>query len=238
MALKLLIVTTAADLLEPLRLGVRLVWPAGRVLEARSPEMAYRIVSAELPQMIVLDAAALPGACDICRQLRDRTSAAIVMIGVEGTKLESVRALDAGADDYLARPIDPLELIARLRAIERRAGAAGSDTERSLTIDDLTIDFTTRTVWRRGACVHLTTTEYRLLEVLARHAGNVLPHRVLMEQVWGSEYVGDTSYLKVFVRRLRRKLGDDPEQPRYIQNEWGVGYRFVAPAAPQAVLDH
>ncbi len=81
----------------------------------------------------------------------------------------------------------------------------------------------------REAFARFTSTEYRLLEVLVRHAGTVLPHRFLLERVWGDEYVRDGQYLKVFVRRLRRKLGDDPENPRYIQTEWGIGYRFVPP---------
>ena len=98
-----------------------------------------------------------------------------------------------------------------------------------LVLDDITIDFKRREVCLRGEVVPLTSTEYRLLEELARHAGTVLPHSYLIEHVWGPEYAGEDHYLKVFIRRLRQKLHDDADQPRYIQTVWGIGYRFVPP---------
>jgi DNA-binding response OmpR family regulator len=136
------------------------------------------------------------------------------------------RALDLGADDYLTKPFDHLELLARLRALLRRTQHEAEAASAPLTVGDITLDTATRTAYVRGAAVPLTSTEYRLLEELMRHAGRPLPHQYLLRQVWG-EYTAEAHYLKVFVGRLRRKLGDDPEHPRYIQTEWGTGYRFV-----------
>ncbi len=119
--------------------------------------------------------------------------------------------------------------MARLRALVRRVHGPPLAPGQTFAVGDVTLNFTTREVRVRGEVVRLTSTEYRLLEVLARHAGTVLPHRLLLEKVWGPEYSTDTHYLKGVVRHLRQKLGEDPEAPRYIQTEWGIGYRFIGP---------
>jgi DNA-binding response OmpR family regulator len=149
------------------------------------------------------------------------------MLTVRDGTLDKVRALDLGADDYLTKPFDHLELLARLRALLRRASRTPATPEPCIAVGDLSLDYTTHEVRVRGEVIRLTSTECRLLEELVRHAGTVLSHRHLLEQVWGPGYVGDAHYLKVFVRRLRRKLGDDAERPRYIRTEWGIGYRFI-----------
>jgi len=145
---------------------------------------------------------------------------------------DTVRALDLGAGDYRTKPFEPIELLARLRALLRRAqGAAGPvvPATPSLSVAGVTMDLATHEVRVGGVVVPLTTREYRLLAELMRHAGTVLPHQYLLEQAWGPGYRHDAHSLRVFVRRLRRKLGDDAEHPRYILTEWGVGYRFVPP---------
>ena len=115
------------------------------------------------------------------------------------------------------------------RACVRRSGIQAETSAPRFVEGDLTLDFAAQEVRVAGEEVRLTPTEYRLLEVLVRRSGVVVPHQVLLEEVWGADYVADPQYLKVFVRRLRNKLGDDPEQPRYIQTVWGTGYRFIAP---------
>ena len=228
MTLKLLIAEDVRDVAEVVAFGMRMVWPDCHVTATANGEEAIKRFDEEQADLVVLDVSMPPpDGFEVCRRIREISQVPILMLTVRDGTLDKVRALDLGADDYLTKPFDHLELLARLRALLRRASRSpvkpGPDTE----IGDLSLDSATREVRVRGEIVRLTSTEYRLLEELVRHAGTVLPHRHLLEQVWGPEYVGDAHYLKVFVRRLRQKLGDDSERTRYIQTEWGVGYRFL-----------
>ena len=219
--------------------GVRMMWPDCRVILAADGADALRLFTRERPDLVVLDVE-MPGpdGFAVCRRIRAVSQAPIMMLTVRASTSDKVRALDLGADDYLTKPFDHFELLARLRALARRGAAMGGGTSEgamsppdaaSLTVGSLSLNGVTHEVRVRGGdTVRLTTTEYRLLEELARHAGRPLPYRYLLERVWGPQYVGEVHYLRVFVRRLRRKLGDDPARPRYIQTEWGSGYRLVA----------
>ncbi len=228
--MKLLIAEDARDVAEVVAFGLRLTWPDSEVIVTTSGQEALRRFGEEKPDLVVLDVSMPPpDGFEVCRRIREVSSVPILMLTVHDATVDKVRALELGADDYLTKPFDHLELLARLKALMRRAGGALPTGGRQYTVGDLTLDAGTREVRVRGEAVRLTSTEYRLLEELVRHAGSALPHQYLLERVWGPEYVGDPSYLKVFVRRLRQKLGDDAEQPRYIQTEWGVGYRLVLP---------
>jgi DNA-binding response OmpR family regulator len=141
--------------------------------------------------------------------------------------MDKVRALDLGADDYLTKPFDHLELLARLRALVRRTQVIPNPSSPPLVIGDISLNLATHEVRVKGKTVPLTSTEYRLLETLMRHSGTALPHDFLLREVWGEEYSDEVQYLRVFVRRLRRKLGDEADQPRYIQTAWNMGYRFI-----------
>ncbi len=228
MTLKLLIAEDDRDVAEVIAFGVRMVWSDCRVRTAVNGEEAIERFAEERPDLVVLDVSMPPpDGFEVCRRIREISGVPILMLTVRDSTLDKVRALDLGADDYLTKPFDHLELLARLRAHLRRASKSPSTPEPCIAVGDLSLDHTTHQVRVRGEVIRLTSTEYRLLEELVRHAGTVLPHRHLLEQVWGSGYLGDAHYLKVFVRRLRRKLGDDAERPRYIQTEWGIGYRFL-----------
>jgi DNA-binding response OmpR family regulator len=173
-----------------------------------------------------------PDGFEVCRRIRaDAPAVPVLILSARAAMLDEVRALDAGADDYLTKPCDHLKLLAHLRMLARRAEIGprrgGAAQPADFAREDLTIDFATREVRLREVRLDLTPTEYVLLEELARHAGQVVPHRQLLERVWGPEYVNDAHYLKVFVSRLRQKLGDDTVRPRYIQTQWGTGYRLV-----------
>ncbi len=227
---KLLIAEDARDVAEVVAFGARMNWPDCQVTIAADGKEALRRFEEEHPDLVVLDVSMPPpDGFEVCRRIRETSRVPILMLTARDSTLDKVRALDLGADDYLTKPFDHLELLARLRALARRIGVSPAHSGRIFAAGDFSLDYAARKVRVRGEVVRLTSTEYRLLEELVRHAGTVLPHRYLLEQVWGPEYVGDTHYLKVFVRRLRQKLGDDPEHPRYIHTEWGIGYRFVPP---------
>ena len=180
--------------------------------------------------LVVLDIGmSPPDGFEVCRRIRTVSQVPILMLTAHDTTLDKVRALDLGADDYLTKPFDHLELFARLRAMLRRPTSRPAATGPDFACAELSLVYATQEVRLNGAMLRLTTIEYRLLEELVRHAGFVLPHQVLLERVWGPAYVDDVQYLKVFVRRLRRKLGDTADHPRFIHTEWGIGYRFSAP---------
>jgi DNA-binding response OmpR family regulator len=227
--LSVLVVDDESDIAEAVAFGVRMTWPGCRVITAASGEEALNLFGAESPDLVVLDVAIPPpNGFEVCRRIRETSDVPILMLTVHDETIDKVRAFDLGADDYLTKPFDPLELLARLRALARRASGHMPRPDAGFVFGDLSVDFATRTVRLGDEPVRLTSTEYRLLEELVRHAGTTLPHHVLLERVWGSEWVADPSYLKVFVRRLRQKLGDDADQPRYIHTDWGIGYRFAS----------
>lgn len=228
MTLKLLIAEDARDVAEVVAFGARMTWPECEVTIASGGCEALSRFEEEQPGLVILDVTMPPpDGFEVCRLIRERSQVPILMLTVRDATLDKVRALDLGADDYLTKPFEDVELLARLRALLRRANGSPLLPTPDVNVGDLTLDSRTHEVRVRGEVVRLTSTEYRLLEVLVRHAGTVLPHRYLLERVWGPEYTGDTHYLKVFVGRLHRKLDKDPAQPRYIRSEWGVGYRFV-----------
>jgi len=235
MTLRLLIAEDDADLAKIVAFTARALWPDCTATIASDGREALQAFAMERPDLVILDVTMPPpDGFEVLRRIRAASQVPILMLTARDGTIDEVQALDLGADDYLTKPFDHLKLQARLRALLRRAsvppppvGEAAGPAD--FASGDLAIDFTTRRVTVRGVVVELTPTEYLLLEQLVRHAGTVMPHQLLLERVWGSEYTNDTHYLKVFVSRLRQKLGDDAEHPRYIQTQWGTGYRFVPP---------
>jgi DNA-binding response OmpR family regulator len=229
--LKLLIAEDSREIAKAVAYGARMTWPGCRVTIAGSGAEAIRRFEEEHPDLVVLDVSMPPpDGFDVCRHIREVSPVPILMLTVRDAIVDKVRALDLGADDYLTKPFDHLELLARLRALARRSSLQPSRSGPGFAGGDFSLDFAAQQVRIRGEEVRLTATEYRLLEVLVRRAGAVVPHHVLLEEVWGQELAGDARHLKVFVRRLRNKLGDDPEAPRYIHTVRSVGYRFLPPA--------
>ena len=190
-------------------------------------EDAVREAAAWRPDVILLDLG-LPGALDgfgVLQALRPATRAAVIVVSVMPGERDKVRALDLGADDYLVKPFGTEELVARIRAVLRRQVdvSAGEPVVRA---GDLEIDLARRSVTVGGRIVKLTPTEYELLRYLALHAGKPVTHTTLLRQVWGEYAVGDKYNTRYVVAQIRKKLGDDPANPRYIVNEPGVGYRL------------
>jgi two-component system, OmpR family, KDP operon response regulator KdpE len=180
------------------------------------------------PAAIILDVLLPDGrGTDVCRELRTWYSAPIVVLSAVGEEKEKVDALDAGADDYITKPFSGDELLARLRAVLRRAAPSA---EQVITIGGLRIDLEKRLVTMDGQPVALTPIEYDLLRVLAQNEGKLLTHPALLREVWGPAFQEESNYLHVHVSHLRRKLEPDPARPRYLLNQPGVGYRIVDPA--------
>jgi two-component system, OmpR family, KDP operon response regulator KdpE len=184
---------------------------------------------ASAPDLIVLDLN-LPDmdGLEVCRRLRAWTRVPILILSVREDESGKVEALDLGADDYLTKPFGVEELLARVRALLRRTRPGAADPPRFVA-DGVSIDLVARRVARDGADVHLTKTEWALLEALAEHPGKLLTHRWLLERVWGSGYQEDVEVLRVFVSQLRKKVEPNPSRPSLILTDPGVGYRW-APA--------
>jgi two-component system KDP operon response regulator KdpE len=233
--MKILVIDDAPDVIESVRLGFTLQWREVEVLGADGGERGLDLIENEKPDLVLLDIG-LPDldGYEVLRQIRAFSDVPVVMLTARDDTLDLVKGLELGADDYVTKPFNHLELLARVKAVLRRLDMpAPADRAPSFRSGDLEMDFARQELRLAGERVDLTPTEYKLLYHLVRNAGYVLTHGTLLAKVWGREYVDEVDYLRVYVRRLRDKLRDDPDQPRYIRTERGLGYRFVgAEAAP------
>lgn len=197
------------------------------VREAADGRAALAAVEDEPPDLIVLDLM-LPGldGLTLTRQLRQRSNIPIVMLTAKGETMDRIHGLELGADDYMVKPFSPQELVARVRAVLRRAGEASPSPAQALEFDDLRIDPVTRAVAANGAEVTLTAKEFDLLWFFACHPKQVFTRPQLLDNVWGYEFYGDASTVTVNIRRLREKIERDPSRPRRLLTVWGVGYKF------------
>ncbi len=166
----------------------------------------------------------------LTQRIREVSHVPIIILTAMGDQSQKVRGLELGADDYITKPFDPDEMVARVRAVLRRSQLQGADeSSHVIQAGDLTIDFLKRKVEYAGQPVRLTPTEYKLLQQLAQQAGKVVPHTDLLSKVWGPEYRDETGYLWVYIRALRQKLEPDPSNPKFIMSEPGFGYKFQVP---------
>ncbi len=170
---------------------------------------------------------------ETCRLIRDSSDVAIIVLTVRNAERDKVQALDAGADDYITKPFGTPELLARIRAALRRLPASADALPPVLHLEHLTIDFEARRALVRGREVRLTPKEYDLLRYLVSQANKPVPHRKLLQTIWGPDYGDELEYLRVFINHLRKKIEPDPSQPRYILTEPWVGYRFALPSQAQ-----
>jgi two-component system, OmpR family, KDP operon response regulator KdpE len=232
--MRLLLVDDDPDVVESIRLGLRLQWRDIEVLHAGTGTDALRVVEEERPDLVLLDVG-LPDrdGYSVLREMRRFSDVPVIMLTARDQPIDKVRGLEAGADDYVAKPFDHLELFARIKAVLRRLDVhAPVDRTAPFASDGLEVDFNAHEARLDGQRLELTATEFRLLALLVRNAGWVVPHERLLSQVWGPEYTDELDYLRVYIGRLRGKLGDDAEHPRFIRTERGLGYRFVAAPLP------
>lgn len=225
-ATSVLIVDDEAQIRRFLRAGLEL--DGFSVQEAETGADAIRWATLRPPDLVIVDLG-LPDmdGSEIVERLRSWSSIPLIVLSVRSNEAEKVRLLELGADDYVVKPFGMAELLARARAALRRRIRV-STGEPVVKIDRLEIDLSTRTVTIDGARVTLTPKEYKLLQILAQHAGNVVTHQHLLKEIWGISHINDAHYLRIFMRKLRQKIEADPTQPRILLTELGIGYRLAA----------
>lgn len=182
------------------------------------------------PDVIILDVN-MPrmDGIEACRRIREWTNTPIIVLSVREDEKDKVRALNEGADDYITKPFGVEELLARIRVALRHSKSAPVTTAAVFSTGDLEIDLAKHIVKRHGKVIKLTRTEYELLAFLVANCGKVLTHKELLHNVWGPEYGEESEYVRVFINQLRRKIEDDPSNPKFILTEPRIGYRFVKP---------
>ena len=209
------------------------------VLPVSDGQQALEQIEAQRPDLVLLDVM-MPkmDGFTVCHRTREFSAVPIILVTARGQEQDKIRGLDLGADDYLTKPFSLEELLARVRAVLRRAQFTTLDQAHAMrttiTIGDLTVDYAQHMVNMAGVEVTLTPIEYRLLAYLAQNAGRVMTQDLLLEDVWGAEYVGESHMLQVNINRLRRKLEADPAHPRYILTKVGIGYLLATQPSVQS----
>jgi two-component system KDP operon response regulator KdpE len=223
---RILVVDDEQQILRALRTSLR---GAGYEVEtADTAEGALAAAAMRPPEAVILDLVLPDGTgIDVCRELRKWSSAPVILLSAVGEEREKVAALDAGADDYVTKPVGIDELLARLRAVLRRTAP---DAEPVIEVGELVVDLEKRAVTLAGKAVHLTPHQFELLRVLAVNQGKLLTHKALLREVWGPGYGSESNLLHVNVSQLRRKIEPDRTHPRYLITEPGAGYRLVDPS--------
>jgi two-component system KDP operon response regulator KdpE len=200
------------------------------VLEAETAAEGLAIAERDRPDAVLLDLGLPDGdGVDVTRKLRTWMQAPIIVISARGREQDKIDALDAGAEDYVTKPFGLGELMARIRvALRHMARPSPESTPDVTVVGDLTFDRSKRVLLRRGVEVHLTKTQFKLLDHMLRNEGKILTHRQILKDVWGPAHASQTHYLRVFMAQLRQKIEDEPARPRHLLTETGIGYRFKA----------
>ncbi len=222
--MKLLIADDDPQMVRALR--ITLAAHGYEVVVAPDGAAAVAVAAQTHPDIIMLDLGMprLDG-IEVIQALRGWTTVPIIVVSGRTGSADKVEALDAGADDFVTKPFQVDELLARLRALSRRSVPAGGES--TVGFGDVVVDLATKTVTRAGARVHLTPTEWRMLEHLARHPGALVTRQDLLKEIWGSEQVSDSGYLRLYMSQLRKKLEAEPSTPVHLLTESGMGYRLV-----------
>jgi two-component system KDP operon response regulator KdpE len=208
-------------------LGTTLRAHSFSVTEAASAREGLAQTAGRNPELILLDLGLPDGdGLDVTREIRRTARTPIIVLSARGREQDKVAALDLGADDYLTKPFGVSELLARIRVALRHSLPDATADQPVFRTGELRVDLVRREVFRGDEWVHLTPTEYKLLSALIRHAGRVVTHRQLLQEVWGANYADQTHYLRVYMAQLRHKLERDPTRPRLLTTESGVGYRL------------
>ncbi len=227
--MKAVIIEDQAETVEAISMCFELRWPDATVLSTGKGNKGLELIEAELPDIVTLDLE-LPDidGFELLRQVRRSFDMPIIIVTARNQKMDIVKGLELGADDYITKPFDHIEFLARVKAVLRRTSMPQlRKNAEPFQSGKLRIDFDSREVSLGGKKVTLTPIEYNLLHYLAKNAGHIMPHHALLEKVWGTEYTNATDYLKVYVQRLRAKLCDNLSVPQLILTERRVGYKLV-----------
>ena len=226
--MRILAVDDEPEVVDVVRLCFNLRWPEAEVIAAGTGQEALTAIEEQAPDLVLLDIM-LPDmdGFEVCEEARRFSDVPIIMLTARDAEVERVRGLEMGADDYITKPFSHLELLARSRAVLRRYQNQPPAVGETYEAGNFQMDYGTRRVTVGGKQVRLTPIEYGLLYHLTRNAGRVMPHRTLLAKVWGREYTSELDYLKVYIRRLRHKLGEEVDANIAIESERGVGYRLV-----------
>jgi len=201
------------------------------VLRSPPDSSALRLLYEERPELIVIDLSSRESeGIELCRLIRQICDTPVLCLVTPDREDPLIGCLEAGADDCVNLPVGALELRARVQALLRRFGANGNGAGRRLSLGEILVDIGAHRVLKGGAPVALTPREFKLLAVLAERPGSVVRHEELLSRVWGADFISDTHYLRLYIGYLRQKLEDDPQKPRYIVTEWGIGYRLTSGA--------
>ncbi len=234
--MKFLIIDDDKGIVEAVTIGLQFQWQDAETHTASDGEEGLEKFFDISPDVTLLDIN-MPkmSGFEVLQRIRELSDAPVLMLTARGDEMSKVKGLEMGADDYLVKPFSHLELFARIKAVLRRAEMpAPVSAAPSFVSGDVAVNFDSREVTVQGEPVKLTPTEYKLLYQLVRNAGRVMPFDTLLSKVWGDEYRGDMDYLKTYISRLRKKIGDDPENSRYILTERSIGYRFARLPASDA----
>jgi DNA-binding response OmpR family regulator len=227
--MKILIVDDDEHIREAVTVGFQLQWPDAEIIGAQDGEEGVAKFFAHNPDVVVLDVA-MPrkNGFEVLREIRQVSDVPVIMLTARGEETDQVRGLEMGADDYVVKPFGHLALLARVKAVLRRAEMPPLRELPEFTAGPLAISFQRNEVTLHGEPVRLTPVEFKLLYHLVRNAGRLMSHQALLDRVWGEDYGATTDYLKVFISRLRAKI-EPKDGPRFIETERGLGYRFVKP---------
>lgn len=223
--IRVLVVDDEPQILRALRINLSV--RGYEVITVATGADALRAATDHRPEVVILDLG-LPdiSGIEVLAGLRGWLTAPVLVLSARTDSVDKVAALDAGADDYVTKPFGMDELLARLRAAVRRAAASTETDQPVIETSSFTVDLATKAVTRHGSEVHLTPTEWGILEMLVRHRGKLVGREEILREVWGPAYARETQYLRVYLAQLRRKLEDDPSHPRHLLTEAGMGYRF------------
>ena len=229
--LKTLVIEDDQQVIRDITFCLQVRYPDVVVVSVGEGLSGIEMVETEAPDLVLVEAS-LPDvdSLELVGRIREFSDVPLIVLSESETDLDRARGLEVGVDEYVSKPFSPIEFLARVKALLRRADGVGFRPEHTVSFGDgLAINFTTHEVFLCGEHLNLTPTEYRLLSELMRNEGRVLTHRTLLDRVWGPEYDGDSSFTKRYIYRLRQKLHDDSANPRIIRTERGLGYRFVTP---------